>query len=394
MKKMLFLYLIQLTLLVFISSCKKEEKAEIPVVVTDSATLVNIHSAVLNGSVTDEGGSAVSIRGFCYSANPDPGLNDSVENAGFGPGDFITEINGLISNRIYYYRAFATNGIGTAFGAEMSFLTDTEPVIDPGPSLILKGGAGYTSGDVTIQMGETIKVGVIGAKSSVSENKLRNFKCIYTVNNIPTPLFDTIFNADSFNWETELEFNFIGNGILTFELTDQGNMMATEMIHITVNGQEIEKYLNVELGSWNDAVGSFFSTSEGMISNITQTYTTPANQSKIDFLFLKGVTMQNTIASPDDADANTIAGYKLDLWVNKNQTRFNPSTITVAQFDLIGDNYEFPVFDPGLQTTKMNYLQVGDIILFKTQSNKLGLIKIVSLYTKGDKMKIDVIVEK
>jgi hypothetical protein len=394
MKKMLFLCLAPLTLLILISSCKKEEKAGTPIVLTDSSTLVNIHSAVLNGSVSDEGGSAVSIRGFCYSANPDPGLNDSVENAGFGPGDFNAEINGLISNRIYYYRAFATNGVGTAFGAEMSFLTDTEPVIDPGPSLLLKGGAGYTSGDATIQMGETIKVGVIGAKSSVSGNNLRKFSCIYTVNDVPTIILDSTFNADSFNWEKELEFNYIGNGFLTFELTDQGNLKATEVIHITVNGSEIEKYINVELGSWNDAIGSFFSTSEGIVYNITQTYTTPANQVKIDFLFFKGTSMLNTIASPDDPTANTINDLKLSEWANKNQTRFNSTNITVGQFDAIGDNYNFPDFNINEQTTNMNLLSEGDVILFKTQSGKPGLIKIVSLYTRGDKIKMDVIIEK
>lgn len=269
-----------------------------------------------------------------------------------------------------------------------------ETETDPGPSLTLKGGPGYTSTDAIIEIGATIKVGVVGGKSSVSGDKLTRFKCIFTSNNVPTTILDTTLSTDSFNWETELEFNSIGTGVISFELTDKGNMSNKASFSITVEGPETVKYANVELGSWNDVIGSFFSTSEGIAYTVTQTATVPANQSKIDFLFFKGVTNANTIASPDDVDANSLSDLKLSQWTNKNQTRFNPSSYSAAQFDAIGSNFQFPSFDLGVQSTKINQLVVGDVFLFKTKANKLGLVKIVSLYTKGDKMKIDVIMEK
>jgi len=207
-------------------------------------------------------------------------------------------------------------------------------------------------------------------------------------------LLDSTLNADSFNWETDLDFTGVGTGRLSFELTDKGGMKVEKSFNITVQGPEVKKYSNIELGSWNDPIGSFFSTSEGVAYNVTQTSTVPSNQSKIDFLFFKGVTNGNTLASPDDIDANTISDLKLNLWTNKNQTRFNATSITAAHFDAVGSNYVFPNFDLNNQSTKANNLAVGDVILFKTQGNKLGLVKIVSLYTKGDKMKVDVIVEK
>jgi hypothetical protein len=247
---------------------------------------------------------------------------------------------------------------------------------------------------VNIPIGTTIKVGVVGGVSSVSGNKLIRFRFIYTSNNIPATLFDTTLNADSFNWETNLTFTSAGTGTLTFELTDFGNMKVTKSFIVTVQSPEIVKYSNIELGSWNDATGSFFSTSEGIVYNIPQTSTVPSNQAKIDFLFFKGITNGNSIASPDDVDANTIADLKLNLWVNKNQTRFNATAITAAQFDAIGANYVFPNFNLSLQSTKANELDEGEVVLFKTQSGKLGLIKIIDLYTKGDKVKIDVVIEK
>jgi hypothetical protein len=392
MKKILIFSLLSLLIILALSNCQKEDKIEMPKVSTDSVSLVSIHTAKLYGTVNDEGGSAVTGRGFCYSAIPGADLNDSLVSSGFGPGQFSEMITGLRSGRIYYYKAYATNGKGTAFGEEKSFTTEAE--VDPGPTLALKGGSGYTSGNATIPVGTTIKVGVVGGKSSVSGNKLTRFRFIYTLNNIPTTLLDSTFNSDSFNWETNLTFAGPGNVALSFELTDAANMKATRDFNVTVQAHQIIKYSNIELGSWNDAIGSFFSTSEGINYNISQTSTVPANQAKIDFLFFKGITNANTIASPDDIDANTIPDLKLNLWTNKNQTRFNTTNITAAQFDAIGANYEFPDFNINQQTTKANELMVGDVILFKTQSGKLGLIKIVDLYTKGDKMKIDVVREK
>ncbi len=264
---------------------------------------------------------------------------------------------------------------------------------DPGPSLTLKGGAEYTSTDAILVIGSTIKVGVVGGKSSVSGNKLTKFRFIYTANNVPTTLKDTTLNADSFNWETELEFTGVGTGRLSFELTDKGGMKVEKGFNVTVQGPETLKYSNVALGSWDDPIGSFFATSEGLAYTVAQT-AIPSTQAKIDFLFFKGATNGNTLASPDDIDANTISDLKLNLWTNKNQTRFNTTAISTADFDAIGTNYVFPNFNLNLQTTKANQLAVGDVVLFKTQGGKLGLIKIVSLYTKGSKMKIDVVMEK
>jgi len=267
---------------------------------------------------------------------------------------------------------------------------------DPGPSLTLKGGADYTSADVTIQLGTTIKVGVIGGKSSVSGNKLTKFKFIFTSNNIPTTLLDSTINTDSFNWETELEFTSVGTGILSFELTDKGNMVTTKSFSVTIEdpGTLINKYPNVVFGSWNDAVGSFFSSTEGINYTVGQTSASASNQLKIDFLFFKGAINGNTIASPDDADANTIVDLQLSGWTNKNQTRFNPTTITPAQFDAIGDTYQFPTFNLTQQSTKMNQLVNGQVFLFKTKNDKLGLVKVVDLYSRGDRAKLSVIVQK
>ena len=272
---------------------------------------------------------------------------------------------------------------------------DDDPV-DPGPTLNLKGGATYTSADATVQSGSVIRVGVNGLKSSVSGVKLVRYKFSITANNTPTTYVDSTFSSDSFTWETDLTLSGVGEIRLAFELWDKNGMKADQAFNITIEdpGMQINKYLNVEFGSWNDPVGSFFSSIEGITYTVGQTSASPLNQAKIDFLFFKGATNQNTMASPDDADANTINDLKLNLWTNKNQTRFNATTITAAQFDAIGETYQFPTFNLSAQTSKMNNLVNGQVFLFKTKNDKLGLVKIVDLYSRGDRAKASIIVQK
>ncbi|HOI88788.1 MAG TPA: hypothetical protein PLV51_13095 [Lentimicrobium sp.] len=269
--------------------------------------------------------------------------------------------------------------------------------VDPGPSLSLKGGTAYTSQDATVQINDAILVGVNGLKSPVSGQKLNRFKFSIISNNVETVYVDSTLNSDTFTWESELTFSGVGTGRLLFELWDKGGMRAEQSFNITIEdpGAQINKYLNVEFGSWNDAVGSFFASKEGITYTVGQTRNVPANQIKIDFVFFKGATNFNTFASPDDADLQTIQDLgPISAWTTKNQTRFNPSTMTAAQFDAIGETFQFPTFNMLQQTTKVNNLVEGQVFLFKTHDNRLGLVKVVDLYSRGDRAKASVIIQK
>ncbi|PKP47121.1 MAG: hypothetical protein CVT94_12460 [Bacteroidetes bacterium HGW-Bacteroidetes-11] len=274
---------------------------------------------------------------------------------------------------------------------------DDDPV-DPGPTLNLKGGATYTSADATVQSGSVIRVGVNGLKSSVSGVKLVRYKFSITANNTPTTYVDSTFSSDSFTWETDLTLSGVGEVRLSFELWDKNGMKADQAFNVIIEdpGMQINKYLNVEFGSWNDLEGSFFSSTEGFNYTVNQTSTSPVNQLKTDFIFFKGVVNGNTFAAPDDADVNTITTLKVNTWPvgNKNQTRFNTTTITAAQFDAIGETYQFPTFNLSAQTSKVNNLVNGQVFLFKTKNDKLGLVKIVDLYSRGDRAKASIIVQK
>ena len=95
----------------------------LPTVVTNQISDVTIHSAFVEGCVTDEGGGTVSERGFCWSTNQNPTLNDSHVECGNGTGVFEHIIGPLESNTSYYVRAYATNQVGTSYGALMTITT-------------------------------------------------------------------------------------------------------------------------------------------------------------------------------------------------------------------------------------------------------------------------------
>lgn len=112
--------------LVFFISCKKEEfilsKAT---VVTKEATDIFIQSnnsvATFNGEVVNEGSKLVTERGFVYSKNENPSVSDSKIVSGFGIGTFNSKIQNLEKNSKYFFRSFAKNEIGLAYGDTKSF---------------------------------------------------------------------------------------------------------------------------------------------------------------------------------------------------------------------------------------------------------------------------------
>ena len=92
-----------------------------PMVVTNDATELTVSSATLNGEVSYNGGASVMARGFQYGIDAD-NLAASV-SVGTGTGIISTTLSNLDDNTTYFYRAYATNNAGTAYGEIKSFTT-------------------------------------------------------------------------------------------------------------------------------------------------------------------------------------------------------------------------------------------------------------------------------
>jgi uncharacterized protein (TIGR02145 family) len=94
----------------------------VPSVSTGALTLVTQTSASIAGSVTNINGSTVTATGICWSITTGPTTANSLTSNGTAL-NWTGNLTGLSSNTLYYARAYATNGVGTTYGTQISFTT-------------------------------------------------------------------------------------------------------------------------------------------------------------------------------------------------------------------------------------------------------------------------------
>ncbi|MFZ9940406.1 MAG: fibrobacter succinogenes major paralogous domain-containing protein, partial [Bacteroidia bacterium] len=93
----------------------------LPSVSTSSVTNITSVSAIAGGMVTAAGGGTVLARGVAYATSINPTLLGSFTYNGQGTGSYASTLSGLSASTTYYVRAYATNSVGTAYGAQVSF---------------------------------------------------------------------------------------------------------------------------------------------------------------------------------------------------------------------------------------------------------------------------------
>jgi len=112
-----------------ISACKKDSEEEVkvnvlvPTVGNVSVTSVTSDSATFSATVTLQGETPVTARGFCWGKTQNPDLTGTFNVSGSGLGAYTTRIGGLKDSTIYYVRSYATNSAGTSYGQEVPFTT-------------------------------------------------------------------------------------------------------------------------------------------------------------------------------------------------------------------------------------------------------------------------------
>jgi hypothetical protein len=97
--------------------------ASLPTLSTTSANSITNSTAVSGGNISSDGGSTITQRGVCWSTTANPTIANSFTSDGTGIGNFTSSITGLTPATTYYVRAFATNGVGTAYGNQINFTT-------------------------------------------------------------------------------------------------------------------------------------------------------------------------------------------------------------------------------------------------------------------------------
>lgn len=128
MKVSLIIKVIFLSIIIY--SC---DKISPPVVETKDISELTSSSAASGGVITNGGNSSILSMGVCWGENVNPTINDKktvIENS--ESLSFISRIDQLQPGTNYYLRAYATNGAGTGYGNQQSFVTSPPTTLTTG----------------------------------------------------------------------------------------------------------------------------------------------------------------------------------------------------------------------------------------------------------------------
>lgn len=138
-------------------SCKKEAPKVIPTLITATISNITSTTATGGGSITNDGGAAVTVRGVCWSLNQSPTTLNSKTSDGAGIGNFTSSITGLTPGATYYLRAYATNSVGIAYGSQLTLLALANlPVITTTAITALTSTTATSGGNITSDGGAAV----------------------------------------------------------------------------------------------------------------------------------------------------------------------------------------------------------------------------------------------
>lgn len=100
--------------------------ATLPAITTTEVSSVTKTSAVSGGNVIGDGGSEVTARGICWNTATNPTVDNFKTTEGSGVGSFSSTMAELTAGTTYYVRSYATNSVGTVYGNEVSFTTESD----------------------------------------------------------------------------------------------------------------------------------------------------------------------------------------------------------------------------------------------------------------------------
>lgn len=147
----------------------------VPTLTTAAVTAVTGNSAAGGGEVTVSGGANVTARGICWDIAANPTTAKSKTTNGEGIGAFTSAMTGLLGNKTYYVRAYATNSAGTGYGPQVSFKTEIDlPTVTTTAVTAITKVSAVSGGNVTYDGGGTISARGLcwsmNASPSVTDN--------------------------------------------------------------------------------------------------------------------------------------------------------------------------------------------------------------------------------
>jgi hypothetical protein len=190
-----------------------------PYVSTGTATNLLAYSFTASGTVTDERGAGVTSRGIVYNTTGNPYIgNGTAIGAGAGGGGFSANLSGLTRNTTYYWRAYATNSMGTSYGSIQTTKT-LIGIINTNINMLLKNKITVkyrkvNNISINILLSNFIKITGLSKLKDTSARTPKTY--LYKVYD-PTGAFIGVWNDVIDNPEYSQEINSLGS-TMTVEL--------------------------------------------------------------------------------------------------------------------------------------------------------------------------------
>ena len=169
---------------VAISNSAATTNSNIPKVTT--GYLVENNMICINNTIISDEGFSITAKGVCWSLSPNPSPADNFSSDGQGMGSYTSFFNNLLLGQTYYFRAYATNSMGTGYGLTYVFVANVT-----------------AAGIIT-----TTAVTNISNNNAISGGSVSTFQ-----NTIPTP---NNYNTRGIVWDTSPNpTQIVNTGILT-----------------------------------------------------------------------------------------------------------------------------------------------------------------------------------
>jgi uncharacterized protein (TIGR02145 family) len=129
----------------------------IPTFLSTTVSSITANSALFSVNITDDGGANILTRGVCWSTSSNPTTGNNYAISGSGTGSFSVNASGLMSSTQYYYRAFSTSTLGTAYGMVQSFITlSNVPILSTTTISGLTSNSASSGGSISSDGGSAI----------------------------------------------------------------------------------------------------------------------------------------------------------------------------------------------------------------------------------------------
>lgn len=108
----------------------ENKQVTIPIImIANKVDHVTGTTATVDAMIVYEGGSPVTLRGFCIATTPSPTMANDTVICGSGAGTFTSTFDTLSLGTTYFIRAFAVNSTDTTYSNELTFTTWEYPTI-------------------------------------------------------------------------------------------------------------------------------------------------------------------------------------------------------------------------------------------------------------------------